>query len=301
MSCILVFIMLLSALLGMVSCKNNGNGENNGSSTTSDNGAAVIDGLKLVENGELKVSIVYQTRVNAYIKESMDLIQNAVGEVCDKKLTLSVDAFHEHSDDKLEILIGQTEYAASTDAMAALAENSYSISVVGNKIVIAANHPYLYVLAAQKVVESLQKGEGVIAIAKDFSFKSESSSAVSVVSNKTTKYKIVYDKDNEDAKAYAETIRVAFFEIGHKIEVVDDTKNATGLEIIVGETNRGEVESEVKLGYKDALISKDDEGNIFLTGNLKYASECFAEYITVLSGASADVSIIDTMFGKFFP
>ena len=287
---------MLMLALTVASCSPNGDGGGVATTTTTTTPEASVPDYKLVENNEPVISIVYPTQMNVGIEEALGLIQTAVENSCGKKAQTMMSALYEPSDDKFEVLIGNNQHSATVEAMAALSENSYSISIVGNKIVIVANHPYLYPVAAKKLVSAMNSSEGLLSIAGDYSFKSDSFEAVTLGTN----YKIVYDKDNEDAKSYATALRTAFWDMNVRIEMVDDTATSSGLEIIVGDTNRSFVAQTVSsITYNGARVEKDEKGNIAILGNVREACERFKKYVLTLGAIGNGINIIEPMLGSF--
>lgn len=276
----------------LVSCTDKGNGDGDAAATTQQS----VPDYVLVENNEPKISIVYPTQMNVGVEEGLALLQSAVTDVCGKKAQTVMSALYEPSDDKFEIFIGENKHSAATDAMAALAENSYSITIVGNKIVVAANHPYLYPVAIKKLITALKTSEGGLALAGDYSFKSEGYAALNVGTN----YKIVYDKDSEDAKSLANELKTAFWDMNMRIEMIDDTVASTGLEILVGKTNRTfKAQTVSAITYNGACIEKDEKGNIAFSVNVRNACERFKKYVLALGASGKGIAVIEPMLGAF--
>ena len=258
-----------------------------------------VPAFELVKGGETDVSIVYQSPTNVCFEEAMSIIKGAISEVCDADVKTTLDPFHSRADDKVEILIGKTKYAASTDAIAALDANSYSVAIVGNKIVIAASNPYLYPIAAKQLVDSLEAGEGTLSLAGDYSFKSESYPAISLGKRGESSYTLVYAKDDKMSMDMASKLKLALSDVGVQIKIKDDSASATGPEIIVGSTRRSLSVQNLNGEYNAACIAHDIYGNLAITGNVEYATELFESYIYVLGGAGNGVDIIEPLCGIF--
>ena len=288
----IAIVMLVSAMLGMVSCKK-GNGDNGDGATT----PAPTGSLALVENNEAAAKIVFKISSSAYVTEAAELLQSFIENSCGVTVGREYDDMHKPADGAV-VLIGDTQYAESTDAMAALADNSYSISVSDNKIIIVANNSYLYSIAIQKLIENLSVNGGAISIAKDYSFKSESYSALTVNAND---YRIVYASGSKDAQTAANEVKLGLQNAGVSVQVVADTQSAKGKEILVGATNRALSKFDANKDYKCGIIKKDDSGNIALTGNFAAAGERFAQYAAVLAKDGKGMNFIDPMFGAFAP
>lgn len=282
--------------MAMVSCQNeNGNGDD------ADNGAttptAPAESLTFVEDNKSTAKIVFKISANTYVNEAAEIFQKAVEDGCGVAIGREYDEMHKSADGVL-VLIGATQYAESANAMSALAPNSYSITVSDNKIIVAANNSYLYPIAVQKLVGELSIGDGAASIAKDYSFKSESYSALTVSADS---YRIVYANGNEEAKTAANAVKLGLQDAGISVSVVADTQSAAGKEILVGATNRALSRYETNKDYKCGIIKKDDNGNIALTGNFAAAGERFVKYVAVLAKDGNGFDLIEPMFGVFSP
>lgn len=287
-------LALLMLALAVVSCSPKDDGNGDGAATTTTESS--VPDYNLVENNEPKISIIYPVQMNVGTEEALELIQTAVENSCGKRAQTTMSALYKPSDDKFEVFIGNNQHSATVEAMAALSENSYSISVVGNKIVIVANHPYLYPVAAKKLVSAMKSSEGLLSIAGNYSFKSDSFEAVTLGTN----YKIVYAKDNVDSKSYATALRTAFWDMNIRIEMIDDSVASSGLEILVGDTNRKFVTQTISaMTYNGARVEKDEMGNIAIAGNVREACERFKKYVLTLGSAGDGINIIEPMLGSF--
>lgn len=290
-SFLLALVTLVSVAVGVISCSPkpddvSGN-ENN------------VPAFNIAENGEAKISIVYQSPINSCLEETIGIINDAMRSVCGTDIEATMDPFHTYSEDKAEILIGKTKYDASANAIGALGANSYSISVVGNKIVIAASNPYLYPIAAKKLVDSLNAGTGVLSLAGDYSFVSESYPAISLGIKGNTDYTLVYKNGNKMSKDMATRIKVAFNDAGVQIKMTDDSKKSQGPEILVGATNRDLSKQPAEGEYNSALIMSDKKGNVVIRGNLEYATELFSTYLYILGASGYGINMIEPLFGSF--
>ncbi|MBQ7383864.1 MAG: MBL fold metallo-hydrolase [Clostridia bacterium] len=298
-SLFLAALLLFSAVLGLTSCSKD-EGETDETTAATTTGAAAPTGdLKLVENGTANFTIVYQSQSAPCLLDSIDTIKNIFSFKYDVTPSAISDSLHTKDDSKVEILLGQTKYDASATALSALGSNSYSISVSGNKIVVAASHIYLFPVAVDTLLDNLTLKNGVVSLARSFSFKSESYNALSVAADKKTDYTIVYDSSDPDAKTAANKIRLAFSDWGININSMDDGEPSEGKEILIGKTNR-DLSYESEAYYKNGWIGTDDDGNIALTGNISCVSDKFAEYVTTL-GTDGNVALLDSMLGIVAP
>lgn len=293
-SFLLVLVMLASLAVGVISC-----GPADNDKTNDENNKNDIPAFSLAENGEAKISMVYQSPINGCLEEAIDIINGAMSGVCGADIEATMDPFHTYSAEKAEILIGKTKYDASVNALDALAPNSYSISISGNKIVIAASNPYLYPVAAKQLVDSLSSAEGAISLAGDYSFTSESYPAVSLGIKGKTDYTLVYKNGNKMSKDMASRLKLAFNDAGVQIGIIDDSNKVQGPEILVGNTNRDLSKQPTAGEYNSALITSDKKGNIAIKGNLEYATELFSTYLYILGASGYGIEMIEPLFGSF--
>ncbi|MBO5416819.1 MAG: MBL fold metallo-hydrolase [Clostridia bacterium] len=302
-SLILILAILLSLTLGLglSSCVKSEDGEEQTSASTTNfsSSTPAESALILAENGKTELSIVYQSQAVTDVIKSIDSIKNHFSEKYGVELSATPDSLHTQDDDKLEILLGKTKYSESEAAEAALDANSCSVSVKGNKIVIATNHLYLFTPAVEQLLNNLIYEDGVVLIEKDFSFTSKSYDSVSISESKTTDYSIVYESGSKSAQEAAARLRLAFADCGIDIAVCDDSTSLTDREISVGNTNR-EISATSEAYYQNAWLGVDEKGNIAVTGNIACAIETFAEYITTL-GNGGDIVITENMLGIFNP
>ena len=292
--CLALFVaMLILVTFGMVSCnKNNGDGNGTTASTP-----VSVDGLSLAENGQTSTKIIFKISGNVYIEEATRMLQDAVKDASGATVGTEYDEMHKPTDGVV-VLIGDTQYSESADAIAALESNSYSVTVSGNKIIIVANNSYLYPIAMKKLTESFVVKDGTVSVAKDYSFKSESYSAMTLSANG---YNIVYPSGNDKAKELAGELRLTLYDAGIVTKVIDDSVAATGKEILLGKTNRALSDYDAQTTFKYVIVNKDANGNIALTGNFTESVELFKKIVSRLYLDGNGINLIEPMFGMFFP
>ena len=299
LSLAMAIVTLLTAMLVMVSCNNNNNGDGSSSTTTTapTPPAGAAGSLVLAEGDKTTTKIVLKIASNAYINEAVELLEKKVADSIGATIGKDYDEMHKPADGVV-VLVGETQYAESASAMSALESNSYSISVVDNKIIVVASNSYLYPIAMKKLIENISVADGAVSIAKDYSFKSESYVALSISAND---YRIVYANGNETAKSAANVVKLGLQDAGFNVQIAADNTPASGKEILVGSTNRSLSQYEANKDYKCGIIKKDDNGNIALTGNCTASAERFAKYAKSLAKDGKGLDLIDPMFGVFAP
>ena len=281
---LLTFLLLIVMVLGTTACQQ-----------TSGKGTGT--GLALIADGTANMEIVYAESNNDAIAKATKTIQTATKDAGKKLKAVSEDEA-EQKNSAYQILIGATSFKATEKAMETLKKNSFSITVSGNKIVLAASHDYLYPIAAQKLVEELTLEGKTLSLAKDFSFTSESYDALSLVSEGKCDYTIVYPARDTDANNAAAKIQSAIKNaVDVEVAIAEDSTSAVEKEILVGKTNR-ELSYKNDVYHKIALIQKDDSGNIALGGDFENSVNLFVEYIETLGSDGKNIDLLDNMFGS---
>ena len=101
-------------------------------------GAKSVDGmirtLPLVENGKSNYEIVIAKDADAKDSEAASQLRTALGSLTGVSFTINTDT--RYNEDTCQILVGNTRFAESEEALSNLKRNQSCIRVVGNKIVI---------------------------------------------------------------------------------------------------------------------------------------------------------------------
>lgn len=302
-------ILIVAALLvfGLVSCNKDGDETDETTSTSAttqpsgDENPPAVGTLKLIEDGKVNFKVVYQSKTDVHMEIAINSLENAFLDKYDTEITTLKDSEHTRDDDGIEILIGQTKYEASATALGALAENSYSVTVKGNKIIISANHIALFPIATEKLINSLTFEDGTLSIADNFSFDSGAFDHASLSTDgETTDYTIVYDNDSAEALSAATLLQSKFEELEIHIDVLDDSSSSEGPEILIGKTNR-DLSYESEAYYRKAYLDVDSEGNIAITGHLESGVNKLANYIDILNSETGEIVIVSPMLGLIDP
>lgn len=257
--------------------------------------------LELMVKGELKASVVYQTEATSSVLEAVDMIKAAFAENYDAEISSVIDSLHTADDSKIEILIGKTKYDESANALEALDEYSYSVSVVGNKIIVAANHDYLFPIAVEHLLECLYSADSTVSIEKEYKHESDAfDSALLCDKLGDTEYTIVYKSGSSEARSVAEKLQKAFTELYITVEIKPDSEPTEGKEILIGQTNR-DLSFESKAYYMSSWLELDESGNMAITGNLDHGADVLIEYMNNLGADGGEVVIIEPMLGLSNP
>ena len=277
------FLVLVITTLGMTACQQTSGGGKGG--------------LALITDGTANMEIVYAESNNDAVAKATKIIQSSTKDA-GKKLKAVSETDAEQKNSAYQILIGATSFKATEKAMEELKENSFSITVSGNKIVLAASNDYLYPVAAEKLVEALTSEGKTLSLAKDYAFTSDSYEALPLIADGKCDYTIVYPAGDTEASNAAAKVQSAIKQTsGAEIVVTEDSASASGKEILVGKTNR-ELSYKNDVYHKIALIQKDDNGNIALGGELENSVNLFNQYIEVLGANEKNVDLLDNMFGS---
>ncbi len=254
--------------------------------------------LKLISENQSNVRIVYQTQGGAV--QGMEIIRNALEELSGVKVSAVPDLAIEQDADALEIVVGNTRYGVSEEALRELEENSYSVGVFGNKIVVVANNVCLYQTAGEALVKALIVNDGTVSLAKDYSVKSESFPVLTLATNLKSTYTIVYPTGDETAQTQATLLKNVFQSVGITISAVPDSTAAAGKEILVGKTNRPLSKTDPSY-YLNSYTGCDNEGNLSVLGNLSAGVDFLQQYLERITMVSSDVEIPKFLFGFSTP
>lgn len=287
-------LVMIVCTLCFISC--NKNPDNDPAQTT----PVPAEPITLVAGGQANVRIVYQSSGGSQVVKAMENLRDSMSEMSGVKVSAISDMLSDHKDEDLEILIGATDYAASKDAIGALAANSYSITVSGSKIVVAANNAYLYPLAVEELIASLKVADGVMTVDGGISKKSESYPVVSLAANKASEYTIVFGAGNAEGQTQANALKAAFRTAGVEIQISADTKSASGKEILVGKTNRALSKTDESY-YLNSHIKYDESGNVAITGNLQAGVANLSTIINTLYAVNTNIDVPHFVFGHFAP
>ena len=299
---ICAMIVIVICLPLMVACNNNGDDNAQTSATTANNGnnpAPQVDPITLVADGEAKVRVLYNVKSGNMVISAAKDISTALSELGGVKVTNTLDFAVDNDDNALEILVGDTKYAASGAAMSALAPNSYSVTISGNKIIVVANNVYLYPKAVEDLLGAISVSEGVVTLAGDISVN-ETCSVLALAADKKTDYTIVYANADATAKTQATLLKNTFATAGITVEVSPDTKSAAGKEILIGNTNRA-ASANSGAYYLNSYTRADDNGNLAITGNLEAGVADLIKYVEDISRTGDTIEVPTYLFGLVTP
>ena len=255
--------------------------------------------LRLISEGNANVRIIYQLDGGAIF--AMEVIRNSLKEMSGVKVSAIPDLANDLNEEALEIVIGNTRYAASEEALREMEPNSYSIGVSGNKIVVVSDNTYLYQTAGEALIEALlMSSDGEVVLRKEFSEKSESYPVLTLATNLKSAYTIVYPNGDEAAQTQATVLKNGFQSVGITVPVTSDTAAASGKEILIGKTNRP-LSADDPSYYLNAYSGCDADGNLAILGNLSAGVDTLINYLENITMISRDVEIPQFLFGFSTP
>ena len=251
-------------------------------------------------NGKANVSVVYSVMDTSLAIDSANKVRSTIEELGGASVSLLIDSLSKREEGALEILVGNVDDERSRAAMSELAPNSYSVTVVENKIIVVANNVYLYGEAVDALLGAMSLSDGAVVIEKALSRKSESYDVVALSSGKATEYTIVYASADDIARQQANLIKNAFFSAGITAAVSPDTVSVSGKEILVGETNRA-LSRESEAYYLNARLAYNENGDISVTGNLEAGASALIDYMNKFVSAKSDMLLPTLLFGFKMP
>ncbi len=290
-------IALLLSLLILCACKP----ESPETPGTPESDTTVSDenSVFLVQDGVSAWRIVYPLETNTFVLEALEMLQVGVKKTCGVELPSSSEMAAQYSKEKTWIILGGTTHQESKDAISKLAENQFSISVIGDHVVIAAGNEALYPTAVSYFMSIWKTETDTIAFPADFAYTGDGGVIYELVANGTSKYTIVYDNDEPMGKDYAEKIAAVVLKVtGVTLPVKRDSAAVEGnYEILIGKTDREFTLSE-KCRYMEFGFVYDSEKNsIQLDGLLDYATNYFCETVSIL-GKTGKLSMSASLFEK---
>lgn len=214
--------------------------------TTDDPGAPAIDLTTAIALNESKKSnyiIVRPAGSGDAVKDLAESIRAAVFYATGIRLpSVTDDSPAAQQSAGYEILVGETNRAESAEAYSALHYRDYSVSAVGNKIIIAGEAQYMLKPAVDAFLEGLVTQEGTLyatwfgTVAGKYP-----NGQLNVAGNPLSGYRIVYPQGDLLASDTAEQVRLLLRrQTGVELSRVSDAEAATDYEILVGKTNRAE-------------------------------------------------------------
>ncbi|MGM9643108.1 MAG: hypothetical protein ACI3XI_07845 [Eubacteriales bacterium] len=188
-----ILLVLLALILCLSSCTGN-HTDTADEADTSDPDATGTDqpavtALEIIKNGECAYKVIRPETVSLAMIDSCVNLLKSVQNYTGVKITLDSDWYREGvkplDPDALEILIGNTNRAETAEVLASLPENSYTVALKGNKLVIVGTDNNLTVMALSEFESRILKNEdkcsiGTLTVSEEDAFTVTLDAPVSV-------------------------------------------------------------------------------------------------------------------------
>lgn len=134
-------VLLLMLSLGMYGCQTSGNDAETGSGTSGGNEPVSVDGLGIVVNGKTDFSIVIADNADSAISEAAKSVQAALAKLADPVKDYVTDFDYRYgtavpNENACVILIGQTCFPKSLNALNEAGYGDYILKVDGNSVIV---------------------------------------------------------------------------------------------------------------------------------------------------------------------
>ena len=199
--------------------------------------------VALVENGKSNYIIVRSATGGSAEKELAEAVRAAVLERAGVRLPCVTDDSPAAQNSKgFEILVGVTNRAESASARRVLRYRDYSVTVAGNKIILAGEEQYMLPSAADAFLNGLFAKDGALYAAFFGTVAGNyPNGLVEIGGRSLSDYRIVYPASDLLASDTAEQVRLLLrSQTGYELACVADGEAETACEILVGNTNRTE-------------------------------------------------------------
>ncbi len=283
---VIAFMLVLFTLIPLaVSCTTDkpGNGDNessNGNVSESETGCGVLpivgEGFATVySNGEFNfTAIKYPVGKNEVLIAAINRLRERLKKETNETIKVTPD----YSSDKnppdsstYEILIGNTNYPESKEALSEIATGDYIIKVIGNKLVINArsddelNRAILYILNTMFESTITEKDGQKTIVINDYKYtKQRNLDDIRIDGKSIKEYSIVYKTGNDEAenKTSANILFDAFANrAGIILPVISDKEECkTAHKIVIG-TELSELGKISAMKY----MSKIKDGNYYIS------------------------------------
>ena len=286
----LLFTMLaLTLVMALVGCGGGGTGDDiSAADTTTETVAdtqAPDTSVSIKLTGDVTYTIIRSEDADAEVisiasdmwKEIRALLESAPIKINDDFVKKQGDA----DNDNYEILLGMTNRPESAEALASLPTYlDYSVSVIGNKIVITANTTERLAQAAECFMSNVACVDGALIYTADSatvvgSYDSYKIKNMTIGGKDILSCVIVVPKENNDFELdFAKELAAWLGEnCGYVPSIVDDSNTPAACEIILGKTSRA-----ASTGMYDTTLGRTGCKVKTLDGALVIAAETLGGY-----------------------
>ena len=244
--------------------------------------------------------VISENATSAQKALSTDLV-NAIKTKTEIKLDRVTDNTKKNNITEKEILLGVSGREETKTALGGLTSTGYSISFIGQKLVIVASNDYMLEKAVDKLLDSCLTFEsGKANVDENLSIIYDGSSEMSsLVDDKGNfKYQIIYPDSNENGeRSMAEKLRLDIQKaLGCKVALIRSDigvkADDAAYELLIGQTNRSQSQSFYNnMGSNEIKILV--EGNKILIGSklsagLEKAVSNFSDFISQMAKGTCD-------------
>lgn len=287
-----ILLLVLALLTVFCGCENGKKNPDNESSNTAENEPEM---LYLAKDGVASHCLVYPMVGSTAITESIEELQQVFLQYFGKEFPMSADRMADKKEQKQYVLLGNTSFDASQNAISTVEADHFSICIKEGHIVIVAADDALYLAAVRQLISDLIIENGSVALPVDYSYTSEAQEKVDVVSNGASKFVIVYEAS--EGKEYAERVqKLIATATGVTLPIKRDSAFAEGKnEILVGDTDRPFSQANACQFMTYGVLFDSKTESIALTGNLEHAVQKLSLLIR-MDGSKNAFSIYKYLF-----
>ena len=302
-----LFLAILMATLALVGCTPASVGGTDG---TTDGTTAPEETTGPYIPVEIPVEKLASYKVVRYEYASNETIalaqkvRNAIGDTLGTKPGLMADTLGKNEEvpaTACEILIGYTNRLESTKYQEMMRELDYGVAFENDRIIITGGSDGVLEKAVDFFIEKyvvagassivLNSAAPDVRESRPYMFKALSINGVDIKN-----YKIVYPKDS-DRITYFTAVALADYvnsNLGYKLEVVDDSKEESEYEFLVGVTNRTVSTEAAKISLGDDKYILWQTGNkIVMQGASYYVGAAAGEFVNKYANASGNNVTLD--------
>lgn len=311
----LLFAMLaLTLAIALVGCGGDGTGDDTSASDTTTERVADTQApdtsVSIKLTGDVKYTIIRSEDADKdVISVASDMWKELRALLDSSNVTITDDFVKRQEDvdnDNYEILLGLTNRPESAEALAALPTYlDYSVSVVGNKIVIAANTTERLKQAAECFMSHVACVDGVLIYTADNltivdSYRDYKIKNMTVGGKDISSCVIVVPKTNNDAELEFASELAAWLgeNCGYTPAIVDDSTAPAACEIVLGKTSRAASAGmyDTTLGRTGCKIKTLDGALIIAAETLGGYKVSMAKVEELMGGGNALAAGIDQLY-----
>lgn len=315
---LITFVLVMSQLFILGAC---GSGDGKTSQTTGEAGGSTTDTgaesgtLLLGGDGNPLYVIIRPDKAGTALVDAVTDFRKNLSGATGKNFAISSDWVKSTADidnESYEILIGETNRAASVDAAGKLSIGDYTISISGNKIVICGGSEDATVAALEYFTENclvLSGSSAAVSLSTPIEYKKEyPGKNFTIAGVPVGNFCIIYSSICEDEEGITIANQLNRFiadMCGVSLEVIKDTKAEVDNEILIGNTQRAASKSlyETSFGTYDYKVQLNG-GKLTVGGGscfaLYYGIRLLKEnYMAKNNGVADGMSESGSMYGQY--